>query len=196
MNVSEPTAVEAVQNPSGQWSSQVAVQCRHCAVLNTAQPPGTHHELISLVKARHEGCEQSKVIGAVGITHHDISPTDIRNRILISASQSSLRGTENSGPARQGEFCSSVIRTVDYEDLSADARITETLVAPGYEFGDGEFLVDGGYNDRYFRIWTSCSGIRSSVARSGPSSDALFPVPLARRHDLRHLAPLFPSQNT
>ncbi len=152
MDVCEPTSVNAVQNPSGEGCADVAVQTRHRTVFDAAQPPGAHDELISLAKLCHERAKFTEVIRTVGIAHHDVASANVGARIDICPPEPPFGCAEHSGPSRQCEFRSSIVRTVNDQDFTTYTRIAKTLLAPRDKFRDGEFLVDRGNDDRYFGI--------------------------------------------
>ena len=73
-----------------------------------------------------------------------------------------------------------VVRAVDYENFTTDTGVTQTLLAPRDEFGNGDPLVDGWYDDRYFGIRDVVLGNEKLHLRVAMTATIPATVPLAR----------------
>src|SRR5690242_10210337 len=98
------TGINHVQNPGGNWSSEVLMKRRHCTRFDRTSKSGPHDEFKSLMKFFNKGFQIPEVIGAVAIPHNHVLAANKRKSINVSASQSSFRSFEDSGSLLDGNL--------------------------------------------------------------------------------------------
>jgi len=152
MDVREAAAEDPVQDPGCDGSPEIAMQGRHRAGLDRPAPAGAHHELVAVMEALDERCQQAEVVGAVGVAHHDVAPSHEGQGVDVRPAQPALRRLQHSRPALQRDLGGAVARAVDDQDLPCDPGLLEALLAPVDELPDRQLLVEGGNHDRELRI--------------------------------------------
>src|SRR5262249_12699161 len=147
MDVGEVAGKDGVQDPCRNRRSEIAVQRRHGSGLDVPAKARAHDEFRTGPKSLDERGKLPKIVRTVAISHQHVLSADERERVLIGATEAALRSSEHARPSAQGKLSGLVLAAVDDEDLAANPRLGEALVAPRYELLDGELLVQRGDDD-------------------------------------------------